>query len=212
MGIRALCAAAAVIAGMVSAADAASVRYDLRYIDTVLDDAVIFDSMTGEVLLYSPDKGPLSVHDPRWDFSMFDPGLRPGDLTDAYMEYEDFPYPPEWDHDPGQGEDYIVPVCWIGNFNCEVDRQERMVIPELFLVSTDVFGVGRNGTTFYAYTEGNYHREGFRIIGEGYEGSAASMTSTFELVELAPVPLPASAALLPLGFGALALMRRRRRT
>ncbi|TJZ85845.1 VPLPA-CTERM sorting domain-containing protein [Paracoccus hibiscisoli] len=32
-----------------------------------------------------------------------------------------------------------------------------------------------------------------------------------ENIQIAPVPLPASAALLPLGFGALAMMRKRRR-
>ncbi|WP_306752806.1 hypothetical protein [Paracoccus actinidiae] len=41
---------------------------------------------------------------------------------------------------------------------------------------------------------------------------SVGVEGVFTPIELAPVPLPATAALLPMGLGALAMMRRRRRT
>lgn len=205
MGIKVLAVAAVMALGF-GRAEAASVKYDLRYEDTVLDEAVIWDSETGDLLWDFLESGPLSVHNALWDLSAFQTGERKGDITDAYLEYEEY-----LDFgDSGYG--YIAPVCWVGSFNCEVQKGERVVWPELFHVATDSFVVERIGSSLHATTWGLYDGDGFSISGNGYEGSAASITSIYTIVELAPVPLPASVALLPLGIGALAMMRRRRRS
>jgi hypothetical protein len=198
-------AAAAVAMGIGQAADAASVRYDLQYVDSILDDAVVFDSVTGDPLWVSWDDGPLSIHDSPWETPDIQIHAQRGGLSDAYLEIEML-----WDD---WYQDYIpsVPNCYVGAFDCSITRGERAASINPFYVAADRFSIWQEGSTITVTNWGEYHLAGFTIIGDGYWGSAVSVTSTYEIIELAPVPLPASAALLPLGVGALALMRRRRK-
>ncbi|WP_306608556.1 VPLPA-CTERM sorting domain-containing protein [Paracoccus sp. WLY502] len=79
----------------------------------------------------------------------------------------------------------------------------------------------RNGIGYYSNHDPQGDDYDFHISWDGTTGSVyyyydeqdhvwdRMVTGT---IQLAPVPLPASAALLPLGIGALVLVRRRRRT
>lgn len=199
MGMKSVIAAAAVAVG-IGQAEAASIQYDLRYEDTILDDATIWENEGDDPVWY----GSLSVHGALRVLPSLYPGAKKGDLFKAYVEFGEAE-----EYDPYDG--YTAPVCDVGGFDCTVSDGERSVDGESFTVVTDAFGVWEGRKTLTVTSWGEYYGAGFHFSGDGYWGHAFSITSTFTIVDLAPVPLPASAALLPMGIGALALMRRRRR-
>ena len=190
--------AAAVVVGMGSAADAASLRYDIRYEGSFLENALIIDAETEEELWF----GDLNIDGAPWELPTLYSNAKKGDLFEAYVETE------EGDDERG----LAAPVCWVGGFNCRNLQPFRYVDPNLFNVVADQFAVWETAGVLTVTSWGEYDGDGFRFSGDGYQGSADAITATFTIVELAPVPLPASVALLPLGIGALAMMRRRRRS
>lgn len=199
MNIKTFCAAAALAVGVGSAADAASVRFDLIYQNTILENATIRAIGTGDQIW----DGDLDVKKSPWALPTLYPGAKRGNRFEAYAEIV------EADDEYGG---YFAPVCDVGGFDCSVDYLwERFVSLDPFAVVADAFGVWQNGKTLIVTSWGDYDGDGFEILGDGYEGYASAITTTFRITGVAPVPLPTSVALLPLGFGALAMLRRRRR-
>lgn len=197
MSVRVLIAAAAVSLGMGQAADAATVKYNLRYEDSVLEDVWIYFDDADEELWF--DK--LSIHGSAWKLPSLFQGAQKGDLFEAYAEIE---------KDDEYGE-YIASYCYVGFFKCTAKSIGNIFVQPDFYIVADAFAVWNDGKTLTLTSWGRWDGDGFDIIGEGYTGYADAITSTFTIIQPAPVPLPATAALLPLGLGALAMMRRRQK-
>lgn len=179
MGIKALCAAAAVVVAGVGAVDAAVVRKDVTF---TFSEAVRWEEgdlhdRTDDVFTYfdhhlglpvgSPIKGELTITD----------------IADAW------------------GED----LRWV-----------NLVVGGVKLFADEVAFTGPRHAFFNDTRTGWdwYRLELFDALGfyeyfDDDRPNAYTATGTFSI---APVPLPASAALLPLCFGALALLRKRRRS
>ncbi|MGN7867811.1 VPLPA-CTERM sorting domain-containing protein [Paracoccus sp. 22332] len=211
MGIRALCAAAAVVVGVGSAAEAATtVSYDLwlRYEGTAFTSA--FHETTGD-----PDTtvtGDFAADDMLPGMKSYLFGAIPvGEVIHfvATMVHPDQPV----EDDPYYGNGGRTPVCQFGVWDC---TKTNYIDPTKFLFSWDdkwqVAGGVETGSTLMVELWSTslpfpmYSDDGRYSYGYDYEYSYFTVVA-----DPAPVPLPATAALLPLGIGALALMRRRRR-
>ncbi|MGN7869380.1 VPLPA-CTERM sorting domain-containing protein [Paracoccus sp. 22332] len=211
MGIRALCAAAAVVVGVGSAAEAATtVNYDiqLRYDGTVYTDVALWahDPSVADLYLDSMalEGNPYGV---TGRFSH----LQIGDIVRfvAQVIYPDDPESWSGIYDNGGRADY----CTLAGYDCS---NLTMTFPgsDFHLHYMDT--IGTQGTTkvggiFEQWFWGPAVPDQLTSYG-GFH--AWFETASFTVVSVdnpAPVPLPAAAALLPLGLGALALMRRRRR-
>ena len=212
MGIRALCAAAAVVVGVGSAAEAATVDYDidLRYIGTNFWDGHI--SQEGWVPeAFEFDKMPLEGN----PFGLIGKygHLSVGEIV-KFVAHVIHPDDPD---------------TWIGSF----DNGGRA--PSCSLAGISCGGINQTypGDHFKLYVWDLSEFYGSLIVGDVFShllwGPAVTPQTTseiyfsawFEVAEFevvavhqpapAPVPLPATAALLPIGIGALTMMRRRRR-
>lgn len=192
MTIRSFFLALAAAAGIGQAADAAT--YNARYIETLYGDT--------DIVEYSPEEDgdivthfdSLSSRDDRWGLGTLVPGMKPGD---------EFSF------------DVIGLGCAVGPMTCD-----RGLDPYYGFFRDDPLHFG--GENFYIRLDGKiaagtaieiwdieaYHGHVFK--GDGYEAHVRNRNTYFQIVSIAPVPLPATAALLPVGIGALAMVRRRR--
>lgn len=221
MGIRSLCAAAAVAVGVGQAEAATTVDYDLwlRYEGTDFLGLEYFEPEGEEV--YS------DVDLYRVDYTSGFTPLEFGDLLIgdiirfvATVIYPDDP--DEWINSYDNGG--TAPVCSIGTYDCtnttltDPDNNGGIRLAASY-GDRDFFGLPELGGTFEYFHFANPYAEGpdglpYQITADGrYYYTTWDEIAHFTVVpEPAPVPLPATAALLPIGIGALALMRRRRRT
>lgn len=206
MGIRSMVAAAVLAVGFVQSADAATIYdYDLvlRYNDTTYVNAQSYDRTTGELL----DLGNVSATDNPLGFKGKFTPLSPGEIVSMKVTLLD------------TGDlftsDFLT--CAIGNWNCY--RGHRDIWHPVYgdessfrLLFDSVALFTFNGEVIYQGANsygGTWQRMDDVSLFHLYENVS------FTIIEwnrsLAPVPLPVSAALLPVGIGALAMMRRRRR-
>lgn len=202
MGIRSLIAAAAMVVGIGQAAEAAGLHYVLQYEDTALENAWFSDNK-GEEYHHSL----ISIHDTPLRLPTFHHGAVKGDIYKGYSLFR-------------KGH---VPSCHMGRIACSVSRwnNEAMVFP-YGEITTDDFRVTwawdwtGSGVDQIIVTNWGEWGGGVSIDTKDAFGFANAIITTFTIVDRyttpSTVPLPASAALLPLGIGALAMMRRRRRT
>lgn len=169
MGIRALCAAAAVVVGAGSAADAATVdRVSLTLDAEYICEMDICEDPEPAVDFYGlPTDGPVTG----W--------LSIGDENSEWLRSITFTL----------GNSIID----FGRFQGTSGEYQNADLLGFF---TDFF-IRWNGTAGSL----SYRDDG-----------APWSLDVQGTIELAPVPLPATAALLPMGLGALAMMRRRRRS
>ncbi|VDS07940.1 hypothetical protein PARHAE_01120 [Paracoccus haematequi] len=201
MGIRALCAAAAVMVGVGSAAEAATIEqydYRLRYEGTTFGSVAYSEYETQTRTEYG------TVHSSADPFGLphrFS-DLAVGDYVNLHIRAE-IPHNPIYDSEGNGGR---APVCLIGSFNCSAFVKGAE--PGLNLYNIwNLFLIMKDGDTIFQ-TEGGYAGDYYKLeFGEVYYRDP---TAEFSII--APIPLPATVALLPLGMGALALMRRRRRS
>lgn len=200
MGIRALCAAAAVVVGAGSAADAATYRYELTYQNSLFSDAEVW-RIEPEELLFA---GNLNSTDDLWGIPTALPGIVPGTKVMFELIF-----------DAGK-----VVRCMIGSFDCHPGKTvyarwgESPIFTEHEFMEMRFSGEAQIGTLVELYDIRN--AAGHVFSTPDYYISVWSRYSYFTVSDLtpgiAPVPLPATAALLPLGIGALAILRRRRRS
>lgn len=206
MGIRALCAAAAVVAGVgaVEAATFTVEQYDYRllYGGTTFYNVVYKDYETQT----EKDLGEIhSTADPFKIPHRFSE-LKAGDYVELHITAH-IPDEPEYDTDGNGG---FTSVCRIGPFDCS--GIVRGVLPGLHLYNIgDLFDIKKIGDTI-TQSEDGYAGMFYNLeFGDLHYWAPTAEFTIVEDLAVAPVPLPATAALLPLGIGALALMRRRRR-
>jgi MYXO-CTERM domain-containing protein len=201
VGFKVVLFGTALTVGTGQTAEAATtVSFKLRYEGTVLDRATIFDTGTEDLLW----DGVLDVEGSPWELPTLYHGAKKGDIFEAYAEIEE-----AGDEDGG----YIAPVCDVGGFDCsKTGGWDRYISTDPFSVTTDAFMVVQYGSSLTVTNWGEHHLAGFSFFGDGYRGFTDSIVTTFTIIDPAPVPLPTTAALLPMGLGALALMRRRRRS
>lgn len=214
--IKSAVLAAVTAVGLGAAAEAATVtfkRYDfqLRFLGTSYDQAHV-ETADGTVLA----SGTIGASEERFGIqpTLF-PHLAAGDLVHfrAKVAFSD---PPNYDFDPLKSpysNGGFAPKCSVSTVECGLIDQTGTNDSSVWLAWDDRLTISFRSevgeelqwdTWFWNYRMGLF--DDGTYWGYGYE------TAHFQLVaELAPVPLPASAALLPLGFGALAMMRKRRR-
>lgn len=178
--------------GIGQAADAAT--YNARYIETRYGGANIFE--------YSEEPGTdalvrfasLSSRNDRWGLETLVPGLETGDVLSFGA---------------------IGLGCAVGPMTCDRNlesyygffRNDPLYFGgEYFYVRLD--GEIAAGTTIEIWDIEAYHGHIFK--GDGFEAHVRNRNTYFEIVSVAPVPLPATAALLPMGIGGLAMLRRRK--
>lgn len=189
MSIKAICAMA-VFAASLGQAEAAT--YGARYIETIFGDVRVAELHKEENNEHEYDQ--LSSSDDPWGLKLFIPGMKSGDI----FSLEDIwsscildepmscggtgPYD-FFDEDPIQfgGEYYYV------QFSGPLAAGTRV----------NLWDIAEYGGHIY-FTDDLYV-------------DIRNRNTYFEIVDLAPVPLPATTALLPVGIGALAMMRKRRR-
>lgn len=219
MGIRALCAAAAVVVGVGSAAEAAtytSVSYDMfvRYDGTAFTDVDYYPIAHDH---YSFENKDISAGDTSLGLKSHLFGLPAiGTIFQFTVNilHPDIPY-----HVPYYGNGGSTPVCQLGPWNCTATDQTNISANSFSLAYDDDWWMSVNaqeGSTFEVGLSAIYSgvqtplitADGMHMYWYDYE------TSYFTILGVsqpAAVPLPATAALLPLGLGALAMLRRRRR-
>lgn len=193
MTIKAMFLGLAAAAGIGQAADAAT--YNARYIETRYGDTDIFE--------YSEDHpetdtvthfASLSSRHDLWGLETLVPGMTPGKV----FSFDDI----------GLG-------CAVGPMTCDQNLEDYYG----FYHNDPLFFGGENfyiqldgriaaGTTIEVWDIEAYHGHVFK--GDRFEAQVRNRNTYFEIVSIAPVPLPMTAALLPLGIGGLAMLRRRR--
>lgn len=208
MGIRSMVAAAVLAVGSGQAADAAIYHYELTYKDTLFYNVEIYDHNK-----FDPDdpdtyasihyENLLASEDP-FGLPTFQPNISPGDTLSFYMET--------------QGD--RISSCRLGNFHCHRwydpywtgwSDTPLTIWEEGFRVS--FFDRNINvGTEVTLWDAEHMSSLGIVARSDDYTMLAGGRIAYFTVTDLAPVPLPAGAALLPVGIGALAVMRRRRRS
>lgn len=176
MGIRALCAAAAVVVGMGSAAEAATYTGTFTLVSAVKEYET---SNPGDPDL--PDEE-LPGH---W-------GVATGNTVEATFNINVY-------------ADWVVFEVFHGNIE---------IFNERIYASGSGYTGGQSGwaDSYYGWKELTWDgaQSGSVVYwGENYPWYAV-IKGTFS-IDPAPVPLPATAALLPLGIGALVAVRKRRR-
>lgn len=190
MRIRALCAAAAVAVGVGSAADAAT-TYGFKYIETVYVDVTIYqdnnpdDEDDYEIFEFVS----LSNNNDSWGLGLFIPNMKPGDI----FTYKDI-----------RSDCILTDTCKYLEYYYE---DPLYFGEELWMVE---FPGGLNKGSIVDLWDADTY-VGHHFYGDNFQAIVHDRHTYFEIVEIAPVPLPATAALLPLGIGALAMMRGRRR-
>lgn len=173
MGIRALCAAAAVVVGVGSAAEAATVD--------VVATMVYAEYSTGPV----DDHSSWVITNPSEYWGIPNGQSLPGTLSMSDVVYDGFTH--AWATFVVSGAtifDHAVSGDFSSFYGMNTDKPFQFYSLEWN---------GKDGLFQYSSDMGNY------------------LESVVIEFTLAPVPLPATAALLPVGLGALAMMRRRRR-
>lgn len=219
--IKSAVLAAVAVVGIGAAAEAAVIRdYDiyLRYEGTAFSDIVYFDIMNpdGEIIEGDTDRDEML------------PGTRSfllGDLVigqiinlKAKIVHPDFPEPEGLNGNGGR-----TPDCIFGSWNCSASN----------FTGSDFNGTPPDEDFLFAYAD-IWYVQGSSILGSKvavnfwsgatsdrytstdgrFEWFSGEENSYFEVVaapDMSPIPLPASAALLPLGIGALAMIRKRRK-
>lgn len=195
----------AAVMGLGSAAGAATMTieeygYRLRYEGTTLPSVRYYDGETGQTAEFG------TIHSSADPFKLphrFS-NLRVGDYLDMRVQAH-IPSVPVWD---AFGNGGSAPLCFIGSYDCSSSVHAAETGLHLYS-AWDIFEIKKVGNKiFHVESEyaGNWHSIEFGEI--WYWDPQAEFTI---VAELAPVPLPASAALLPVGIGAFAMIRRRRR-
>lgn len=216
MGIKSLCAAIAVAIGIGQAADAATVvniKMKLRYEGTHYSEgAIVFFDADGngepEDLVFDTY---LANGNP-YGIPTLSPHLEIGDETafkatilvppkDQYLDYYD-----------NGGRAYS---CRIGKIECgyvsSVYMNESLSLginTSQYSSLSSAFFAG--GKFYYTFNLGYTSTQNFDWGWVAFRNRTAVFT-LLEDAKIAPVPLPVSAALLPVGIGAFAIMRKRRK-
>ena len=201
MTSRAFFAAIIAVSAAAGAADAATFHYRLTYDRTLFTDVDYYSDTADEDVHHDV----LSANDDPWNLPLLFAGLSHGKTYDFRATIEDD----------------VVTDCSIGTFNCTPDFDPfwsyASASPlhfgnELFHVS---FGAGKGAAATSMLvsdvSDGNWG--GFFVAQDDGFVQVGTRSTYFTVVqaELAPVPLPAGIALLPVGIGAFALMRRKKR-
>lgn len=225
MGIRALCAAAAVMVAGVGAADAATVvkeyNLHLRYEGTAFYDAFYSQYDSEGNYEETIHLGDVAVGEaPSWMKSYDFPDLTPGSIIGfiATIIFDD-----EVTFDEGGfALSGSAPVCRIGTVSCIGMNYNQLSESG---VDLNIKPEGNMWLSFNPAVGGDFEfgrwmyemPKPHRAVENGityiyYSEMQLSNFTVVSAADIAPVPLPASAALLPLGIGALAFLRKRRRS
>ena len=211
MVYKALAVAAAMTIG-ISQADAAVVKYDidLRYLGTTFRDVIIYVNNPAQDVFVTETMG---LEGNPFGITGMQSGLTYGQTVKFTAEVHFPENQDEWisAYDNG-GRAYN---CMLGNASCDSITQAYQWEDSIGLFyddSLDFVGELKVGGKFT-------NRSWRPWVQDRYEwGSfyAEWETAEFEVLKInqpqpAPVPLPATAALLPLGVGALAVLRKRRK-
>lgn len=218
MGIRSLCAAAAVVVsvGQAEAATFTTKMYDL------------FVQYEGTAF-YDVDLAPIK-HD---HYGFEDKDIEAGDTSLGLKSYifglpaigtifqfslkimhPDVPF-----HVPYYGNGGTTPVCQLGPWDCTSTDQTSLGPNGFSLAYDDDWWMSVQpevGKSFDVWFSAKYSAVSTpHVTADGihyyWYNDERSRFTVLAVSEPAPVPLPATAALLPLGIGALAAMRKRRR-
>lgn len=215
MGIRALCAAAAVVAGMGSAEAATVANYDfwLRYEGTAFRDLSYASADETTDIDFYGSTGPKEM--PDGVKSTLFRGLQIGDVIRAVVQVVHPDVPVE--DDPYYGNGGRTPICQIGPWDCTATNYTFPQTDGFFLAFDDVWDLDLKvvvGSAFIVDFWAGAYGNGIETTDDGlYLYTYNRSHDTFTVVDQpAPVPLPATAALLPMGIGALAMMRKRRKS
>lgn len=194
--------------GMGQACAAATiVTHDLklRYEGTRFDDARVYQQSSDQVLF----EGDIDKRDYDWGFEGLFSDLPIGAIVqfNATVLYPDNPGNVGWsDEVGGVSNGGTTYSCTLGSVMCKASITS-LSGSDFFLGYDDRSGIIKNGNSLQYWLWGRGLNVDYtKDIWREYENQTAYFT-----VLPAPVPLPASIALIPMGIGALALLRRRRR-
>ncbi|VDS07595.1 hypothetical protein PARHAE_00772 [Paracoccus haematequi] len=219
MGIRALCAAAAVVVGVGSAAEAATYRttsleMTVRYDGTHFSDVSYYDAKEGDAIF----QGDVEAGDTSLGLQSYLFGFPEIGTVFDFIVTVIVPLVPIDDYYYGNGG--RTPVCQLGPWDCTDTNRTYGGNESIFLAWDDdwiVEGplqVGQSIEVFYHMIYGGndgimYTNDGSHVYSHEIEYSYFTVLS---VDRISPVPLPATSALLPLGLGALAVLRKRRKS
>lgn len=183
----------------VGQAEAAVYNYGVSYDSTTLYDVtVITQDDDGGLSDYYFDS--LNAEGPDFQLPLQTPGLRSAKVYRLRVVTD--------------GTDVVS--CELAGFDCGVSKDDYYSFQESPLSFSDEYRQlafsepAAIGVSFSFSDWNGQASSGVSFSGEGYYGWADFRETKFTVVDMAPVPLPATAALLPMGLGALALVRRRR--
>lgn len=210
--IKSAVLAAVAVVGIGSAAGAATVttesyNFHLRYDGTVYEGFEYYDLI--EQVELSASYVPIGAA-PTWLKPQKFASLSIGDIIQfsAIINYLSSPI-----YDSNFGNGGTAPICQIGPVSCtDTNMTAKHGNDEIVLGSSDVVTISTNAKIggFLSYSNWTLPNLYTAENGRYYYGTSFE-DARFTIVQPAPVPLPASAALLPFGLGALAMMRKRRR-
>lgn len=207
VGLKAMCATAALMVGVGQAEAATTVNYDLwlRYEGTSLYDLSYYEidgSNEYEEANYTADAT-----------TPFKP-VKFGDLITGAMIR--FTATVEYPDPPTSFTETTISPCQLGAedctyFNYANMNQDGRIRLYNFFGDYMLSGYPTAGGTL-SYWFDSFGTVEDRTTADGvYKYRTRGETANFTVVQPAPVPLPVTAALLPVGLGALAMMRKRRK-
>lgn len=203
MGFRSWCLGLLAATVIAPVADAAVYRYGLTYVDTFHQDVQLTDESDPENLVEHQYDWLAASEDP-WNLPLYAPGLVPGQKFDFRLEtYR-------------ETNEYVV-SCFIGSIMCDDYYDPYYTYftadPIFYAASEYKFlsfsETAKIGTIVELYDIASFAGHFFQ--GDNYTASTRGRITRFVVSELAPIPLPATIALLPIGLGALVALRRRRK-
>lgn len=201
MGFRSWCLGLLAATVIAPVADAAVYRYGLTYVDTFHQDVQLTDESDPENLVEHQYDWLAASEDP-WNLPLYAPGLVPGQKFDFRLEtYR-------------ETNEYVV-SCSIGSIMCDPYDPFFSFRSDPIFIGTENLSLrfsetAKLGTIVELYDTASYAGHFFQ--GDNYMASTRGRVTQFVVTELAPIPLPATIALLPIGLGALVALRRRRKT
>lgn len=202
MKLRLICAALGMAMGLTPAAQAAVYQYGLTYVDTFYDDVVLVSKTApdGEDVF---EYDQLAASADPWGLPLLYRGLKPGNTYNFRLETSD---------------DEVI-SCRIGRYSCiePTDPYYAFLTLEPLsfggeTMSVNFRGTGpaQIGTTVDIWDVDDWG--GTAVETADWYATYFNQTTRFVVSDLAPapVPVPFSAALLPIGIGAFAVLRRRK--
>ena len=209
MSLRTICLGLVAALGLGQACAAATVvTHDLtlRYEGTRFSEALVYQRSSGQTLF----EGDIDKGEYDWGFDGLFNDLPIGAIVqfNATVFYPDDSNSVGWSNETGgMSNGGFTYSCMLGSVSCSASIT-FLSGDDFFLGYDDRSGIIKDGDSleYWLWGRGTSNTDYTKDIWQQFENQSAYFT-----VLPAPVPLPASIAMIPMGIGALALLRRRRR-